>query len=459
MRNITYIYKIVTIVTLMFTIGSCTTEDLDPSLEQNKSVEDGINSINNISGLMLGAYEYLTESGYYGRDYIINNEVRTDNCFSNGNSGRFTTEASFAYNANTGFFYDEAYEAISIANVIIAQDITALATDDSELEEGYHLQGEAYALRALVHFDLLKQYGQMNTGGTLGIPYVTEYKGDDLYPSRDTYESNVTSIMADLQTAFDMMSDNYYDSSKITMSKYTAKAIESRVAIYFEMWSDAIAASEAVINSGLYSIISADNYVSSWSAGSQSNSIFELAYTSSDNLGSNSLGFIYRLGDSGSYGDVQVLDEVIEIFEEGDVRADILGYEGIMLRNLYKYPDINGSDNIPLVRYEEIILNYAEALYETNGGGLEQINSIRTNRGLGSLSTITKDIILDERRKELMFEGFRFDDLMRTGQDIEKTSLQQNFTSTISYGDYRLAYPIPQNDIDTNANMVQNDGY
>ncbi|PNW29302.1 RagB/SusD family nutrient uptake outer membrane protein [Formosa algae] len=459
MKNIKHIYKILTVATLLFTIGSCTTEDLDPSLEQNKSVEDGINSINNISGLMLGAYEYLTESGYYGRDYIITNEVRTDNCFSNGNSGRFTTEASFAYNANTGYFYDEAYEAIAIANVIIAQDITALATDTSELEEGYHIQGQAYALRALVHFDLLKQYGQMNTGGTLGIAYVTEYKGEDLYPSRSTYSENVNAIMADLQTAFDMMSDDYYDSTKITMSKYSAKAIESRVAIYFEMWDDAISASEAVINSGLYSMVSSANYVSSWSAGSQQNSIFELAYTSSDNLSSNSLGFIYRLGDSGSYGDVQVLDEVIDIFEEGDVRADILGYEGSLLRNLYKYPDINGSDNVPVIRYEEIILNYAEALYESTGGGLSELNSLRTNRGLAGLTTITKDAIIDERRKELMFEGFRFDDLMRTGQDIEKTSLQQNFTSTISYGDYRLAYPIPQNDIDTNANMVQNEGY
>ncbi|WP_159022762.1 RagB/SusD family nutrient uptake outer membrane protein [Formosa sp. L2A11] len=459
MKNIKHIYRILVAATLVLTIGSCTTEDLDPSLEQNKSVEDGINSINNISGLMLGAYEYLTESGYYGRDYIINNEVRTDNCFSNGNSGRFTTQASFAYNSNTGYFYDEAYEAIAIANVIIAQDVTTLATDTSELEEGYHIQGEAYALRALVHFDLLKQYGQMNTGGTLGIPYVTEYKGEDLYPSRSTYSENVTAIMADLQTAFDMMSDDYYDTTKITMSKYTAKAIESRVAIYFEMWDDAIAASEAVINSGLYSMVSAENYVSSWSAGSQQNSIFELAYTSSDNLSSDSIGFIYRLGDSGSYGDVQVLDDVINIFEPNDVRADILGYEGTMLRNLYKYPDINGSDNIPVIRYEEIILNYAEALYESTGGGLSELNSLRTNRGLAGLTTITKDAILDERRKELMFEGFRFDDLMRTGQDIEKTSLQQNFTSTISYGDFRLAYPIPQNDIDTNSNLTQNDGY
>ncbi|MCB0473028.1 MAG: RagB/SusD family nutrient uptake outer membrane protein, partial [Flavobacteriaceae bacterium] len=127
MKRIKLIYTLA--LTLLIALSACTTSDLDPSLEQNKSVEGSITSVDNVYGILKGAYSRMTASGYYGRDIIINNEVRTDNCFSNGNSGRFTTEASMTYNANTGFFWDEAYAAIASANIIIATDISALTGD------------------------------------------------------------------------------------------------------------------------------------------------------------------------------------------------------------------------------------------------------------------------------------------------------------------------------------------
>jgi len=399
----------------------------------------------------------MTVSGYYGRDIIITNEVRTDNCFSNGNSGRFTTQASFTYTANTGYFWDEAYSTIARANIIIGTDVSTLTGDQ---DFGLHMQGQAYAMRALAHFDLVRQYGQQHTGGTLGVPYVTEFKGDNLYPARNTVTEVKDLIMADLATAFSLMDDSYYDASKEFMSKYTAKALESRVAVYFGDWPAAKLAAEAVIGSNLYSVIAEGDYVSSWGQDGSSNSIFELAFNSTDNQGINGLAYIYRTTGGGSYGDVQVLDDVINLYESGDVRANILGYEGTMLRNLGKFPDNQGYDNVSIIRYEEVILNYAEALFETSGDALTEINKITSKRGASAYTApLTKDDILNERRKELIFEGFRYDDLLRTGQDIEKTSLQQNFLATIPYGDPRLAWPIPQSEMDANSNMVQNTGF
>jgi len=453
--NILYILTIVFAGLISFT--SCNTDDLDPATEQNKPVEGGITTVNNIYGLLKGAYSAMTPSGYYGRDLIANNEVRTDNCFSNGNSGRFTTPASFSYTANTGFFWDEAYNAIASANIIIGTDVSTLSGDQ---DYGRHMQGQALAMRALIHFDLLKQYGQQHVGGgTLGVPYVTEFKGEDLFPSRNTVAEVKTAIYQDLNDAFAMMDEAYYDSSKEFMSKYAAKAIESRVAVYFGDWSTAVSASEAVINSGDYSVASSGDYVASFGQDGSSNSILELAYGDVDNVGINSLGYIYKTGATGSYGDVQVLTNVLALYEEGDVRADILGYEGELLRNLGKYPDLTGRDNYPIIRYEEIILNYAEALFETSGDALTQLNIITSNRGATAYTSVTKDDILNERRKELIFEGFRYDDLLRTGSDIEKIDFDQNFLVTIPYGDFRLAWPIPQAEIDANSNMVQNSGH
>lgn len=446
---------------MLVAINACTTDDLDPTLEQNKLVEVDIKSDNNVYAILKGALSRLTATGYYGRDYIINNEVRTDNCFSNGNSGRFSTQAALDYNANTGFFWDEAFRVIASVNLIIAQ-----VPEDLEGDKDYikHMQGQAYVIRALVHFDLLKQYGQMNAGGTLGVPYVSEFATTlnaakvNITPARKPVDECVTLIMADLAKGFDMM-DVKYDISKTFINKFAAKAIESNVALYFKMWDKAITAAEAVIGSGKYSIIAKDNFVKSFEESPVvPNSIFELAFNDTDTRGINGLAYIYR---GTSYGDVQVIDEVANIFHVDDVRKGILGFEGVRLRNMGKYPDMLGIDNVFIIRYEEIILNYAEALLEKGEAAkaLAQLNLIASNRGIPAYTTVTKDIILDERRKELMFEGKRFDDLMRTGSDIKKYSSQQNFKATIPYGDFRLAFPIPKAEMDANSNMVQNAGY
>ena len=260
--------------------NSCSTKDLDPSLEQSKRSENAIQTVGDMEGLIKGAYNRMSSSGYYGRDYLVTNEVRTTNVFSNGTSGRFSTEAAFQYLPNSIYIWDNAYATIAIANILIATDVSTLEGDQDYAK---HIQGEAYAIRALVYFDLLKTYGQQYVGGDLGVPYVTTFKGGNDFPSRDTVESNVTNILSDLQTAFDLMSSDYFDPSKEFISKYTAKALESRVALQFGKWTEARDAAKEVIDSDIYSIVPAADYVASFDQDGGSNSIFEIAYSETDN--------------------------------------------------------------------------------------------------------------------------------------------------------------------------------
>lgn len=442
-------------------VSSCTTDDLNPSLEQNKEGDEAIATSADLEGLLKGAFNRMTSTEYYGRDYIVTNEVRTPNTWANGRSGRFTTEAGFAYNPNGQYIWDNAYATIASANIIIGADLSTL-TDDNE-DYARHLQGQAYAIRALAHFDLLKTYGQEHVDGNLGVPYMTEFKGEDQIPARDTEEENRSMIFSDLQTAFDMMDDDFFDSSKEFMSKYTAKALESRVAVWFEMWPEARDAAEAVIDSDLYSIIPADNFVASFESGNASNSIFELAYNSTDNQGINGLEYIYR---GQSYGDISVTPTVFnDLYEDSDVREDVLGTEFItateetQMRNMGKYPE--RSSNVPIIRYEEVILNYAEALYELGeeGDALQWLNMIPEHRNASTYSDVTKDNILEERRKEFLFEGLYYWDLQRTGQDIVEVDSEQNINETIPYGDTRRVHPIPYAELDANSNIEQNPGY
>jgi len=452
--------KILIVFGILFLGFSCTTEDLDPTLEQIKDISS-IASVEDLSGLMKGTLDRFTSSVYYGRDFIITDEIRGDNVFANGNSGRFQTEGTLEYlpSTNDGI-WTQAYAVIANANIIINADPATLNGDQSE---AVHIQGQAKILRALAHFDLLRNYGQqyVTGGGDVGVPIITEFGGDNLAPARNSTTEVYAAIYSDLEAAFNQMDAKYDDTADRTYpSKYMAKALESRVALYNKEWSKAQSAAQQVVSSGEYTVIAKEGFVASFANDNTANSVFELAYDNVDNLGGNSLGFIYK-GDV--YGDIEVLPSTPDIYEAGDVRLDIIMTDAAGdIRNMGKYPELNGWDNVSVIRYEEVLLNLAEALFEQGdiAGAITQLNLITSNRGATEYAgTITKDDILNERRKELLFEGFRFFDLARNGMDIPKIADEQNIPQTVSAGDYRYALPIPIVEMDANSNMVQNTGY
>jgi hypothetical protein len=455
--------KIIIILAILLVgfIYSCTKESLDPTLAQSKSVETSISTAEDLQGILYGTYNRMTSSSYYGRDYIIYGEVRSDNTFSNGNSGRFVTIAAMDIGNNEAYTTDtwsRIYQVIASANIIIgAQGITG---DEATIN---HIKGQAYAIRALAHFDLLKLYGQQHVSGgdaTLGVPYITQYKGENLLPSRNTVAEVKTNITSDLTQALSLMSVALNDNSKQYITTYAVNAIQARVAIYFGDWQDAKTACEQVINSAKYQIIPAASYKSMWLADGPVNSVFELAFSSTDNANINGLQYIYR---GSSYGDIQVLANLRDIFEANDVRGTIngmIGLEGTKIRNLGKYPSIDYSDEVFLFRYEEVILNYAEALFELgDANALTVLNQIPAARNATAYGSISKANILLERRKELCFEGFRFDDLARTHSDIPVVSPFEQTHKGPTYGSYKYAFPIPRVELNANSNMVQNYGY
>lgn len=463
----TILIIIVAVTGLLF---SCSKDVLEPTLEQEKTVETSIRTAEDLEGVLYGAYNRMTSSSYYGRDFIIYGEVRSDNCFSNGNSGRFVTVAAMALGNNDAYAlntWSQIYAVIASADIIIgAQDITG----DQDVID--HLKGEAYAIRALAHFDLLKLFGQQHvTGGdqTLGIPYIMQYKSDDLLPARNTVAEVKGFIYDDLDEALSLMSETLNDGSKQTITTYAVEAIMARVAIYFGDWTVAKTACEAVINSGDYSIMPAASWLSTWNIDGPVNSIFELAFSSTDNQNINGLAYIYR---GSSYGDIQVLADLQGVFEATDVRlTEGIGFydenrNGVLeptenkLRNLAKWPAIDYSNEVIVLRYEEVILNYAEALLElSDPTALTWLNMVPANRGASAYGAATKANILLERRKELCFEGFRFDDLARTHADIPLVNAFQQTHEGPTYGSYKYAFPIPLVELNANSNIIQNYGY
>ena len=125
-----------------------------------------------------------------------------------------------------------------------------------------------------------------------------------------------------------------------------------------------------------------------------------------------------------------------------------------------------------LMRAAEAYLIAAEADARINGGnisttGLNYINALRTraNATAASQAQCTLDYILDERSRELYFEGFRRTDLVRYGYfGGEKSNLylwewKGGVKNGQGFEAYRNIFAIPYEDKNANPNIVQNTGY
>ena len=485
MKNI-YKYLMLFVATAL--IVSCSEDDLEPTLAQDKDLKSGIQSAADLGFVMNSAYDRMSGSGYYGRNSIVMQGVRTDNFYSNMNSGRFS-DSDMDY-SNTGAGpWTTIYGVIAICNIVIGADAASLTGSQGEIA---HIQGAAHAVRALAHFDLLQDYGQhfitgQGGGGALGIPYVKKYKdAASLEPARGTVGENVADITADLTTAIAMM-DTSFETTSSYMTKAGAYAIGARALLYAgsvdnSLYGTAGTMAKWVIDNSGRSPVSAAGFTASYATDNASNSIFELAFSGTDSRGINGIANILR---GNTYGDVRILTrdvdangvktggnglDIMEVYDANDARAaaDMLGTAQGYPSLLGKYPAINGSDNVTVLRVEEMHLIYAEAMLRAGDAATAKtfLNNIPAIRGLGAdyYASATLENILLERRKEFLMEGLRFYDLSRMGMDMPllDTIKQMNDDkdgSPPAYGSFRYAYPIYESEMNANPNMVQNYGY
>lgn len=458
------IYLVLTMALALPVFNSCRDESLEPTLQQSKDLETSINTLEDLTAVLNAGYNRMSAVAYYGRDYIIFGEVRTDNAFSNANSNRFVTVGQMNMTVNDAYSADTwaaIYSAIATANVVIGKETAAIEGAPAAINQ---LKGEALIMRALGHFDLVKLYGQQHVNGggmsALGVPYVTTFRdAENLLPSRNTVQEVYNMIKEDLATAKGLMS-NGGNRDAHYFSTYAADAVLARAALYFNDYPTAEEAARLVVNSGKFSVATASNFASTFSTDLTGNQIFSVSASPTDNAGINGLANIYQ--DS-SYGDIEATKNVYDLFAAGDVRKDMISVSGTTYRNIGKYPSRDPyKDDIPVIRFEEIVLTYAEALARNGKAGeaLVQLNKIPSNRGAAPYASATLSNILLERRKELAFEGLRFYDLARNGMAIPKVDLKQTFGDTdLAFGDYRFAFPIPATERGANSNVDQNFGY
>jgi len=492
--NMKRIYNLILISLGLFIITSCGDDFITKEPMQNLSDETAIETAIDAQVALTGVYDRFQASGYWGRGIQIYSDLFTDNGRMNtANSGRYlnTYNWNIVTNTSPGLgMWDEAYNAINRANKVIeAIDDKGFDADD--------IKGQALALRAFCHFDLVRIFAQTYTindatlasgsdgnGGHLGIPLMLT---SDPYaePARNTVNEVYTQIIADLELAMTLMdgtADYFY------MNKWGAEALLARV--YFTRASGGGADADYtlardhalnVINLGPYSLVSNADYIDSWGLDYSSESIFSLKYTNVDYNYTDALGGAFKLS---GYGDVVVNEDLLALIPFGDVRQHLFYAsqdddevqmdfydEDNTFPQYYvnKYPGRGGNDgvdNLPLIRLSEMYLIAAESELELGNTTpasnyvMEIIDRAKPGASITEYGATLREQIYNTSRIELCFEGHRIFDIKRRQDDINRTSVTNNSVpKVLAFPSYLFALPIPQEEMDANQNMVQNYNY
>lgn len=348
---------------------------------------------------------------------------------------------------NTASFqWRQWYHALFIANYTIESERLIKGGTSDEINQ---MVGEAYMLRAYVHFNLANlhapAYTTCDPTTTKAVPLKLDSDVETVLP-RSTVEEVYTSIINDMDSAQHYLNVDTWDPGyNYRFNTLSVDALRSRVFLYMGRWAESLAASQRV-----------------------------LAKKSDLATVSSQLPNHYN-----SVENIVALEQVMSAQYARTVKVDRAFYRLYTSSDLRRRAYFNQvtSSNILLtkggsntyscsLRTGEMYLNAAEAAWHTGAYDdaaeyLLTLQRTRFNDGgsakEAAVAAMSNDELLDEilteRARELAFEGHRWFDLRRNGQPrLERTYRGETFT--LEQGDPRYTIRIPSEAIATNPGLA-----
>lgn len=461
--------KLLYIIVLACFLGSCTDDFLDKQPTNYSTQKQLLSTSQGVASALIGCYSDFQSYTYYGRNFVIIGDVYADNAkLSSQNTGNFSSFYNYSVTADDedlSAFWSTAYRIIHNANNIIA--VCEDSTRD-DISESVH--GEALAIRSLAYFDLLRMFANKSSFSNEGIPIAVDTIP---YPERTAVRTVYAQIIKDLKSAEELLENA--DVTPFRFNKYSVEALLVLVYMSDNQWTNAIKVAENLIASNQYSLLTAEDYIASWSQESSSESIFSIAMSSTDNPGTNSIG--HMLSPDG-YGGVVPTEDLLSLYSDSDIRTQFFNTRSETYFNKYPGREGLGIDNVPVIRLSEIYFILSECYmlkmmqstdateqqqyYEKALALMEQLTKrVDASCVLDNLSPTDLYMkIYEEYRKEFAFEGKRFFQLKRSVYSfpIERKDCNASIC-TIENPSPLFAFPIPTAELNANPNLSQNQGY
>lgn len=450
-------------------LGSCSKSFVDKTPLTSLPTGEALNSASALQSALNGVYAEIRNVSQFGRDWPVLGDLQADNTFVElDNTNRYIQQYGYDIPITDQLAQDmwaESYTGILRANQIIDAPVTGADA----------IKAQAYALRALIYFKLVNIYGQPYTRDTtaMGVPLVLHYN-PTLTPGRSSVGTIYNQIVSDLTTA---LKTTVSYTSSVYLSQYAIEGLLARVYLYEGDYNNALVRATEVITKGPFSLVTYPNFNSFWSnSGVHSDKVevmFEVDSDPVNNNGFDDLGGIYYNG----YSDIYCTNELAALYSPTDIRGTLVvdsvtknGDEAFVVT---KYPNTasNDKDNIKVLRLSEVYLIAAESAARLGQtlpargfvNSVAEIRDTANTTGYTSTGNLLVNDIVQERRKELAFEGDRFYDLNRLGLPIARetnlSSIPVGNGMTIPFPSNDRVFPVPQQETLRNTNIKQNPGY
>jgi hypothetical protein len=460
--------------------------------------ENFFSSATDAEASLTATYDVLQATGAYGQDLNIMGEMPSDNCTSANNDVNAMDRIIWvSTTSQVNNVYRDAYVGVNRANIVLKYVPTVSMTDTVRRRQ---ITAEARFIRALCYFNLVRAYG----GVPLRLTPVENGTPTDVNLARSTSEQVYAQVVADLTVAATQMPVS--NSNRATQN--SANALLARVQLTQRNWQAAQAAAQKVIAGG--GTLNNASFTALYPAENKSTeSLLEIQFAGNAD-GGNLLPDEILPSPLATYSYPKFNIPTSELISYADTVHDLrwafIGNVTVASgarvgRNHASYLDgksgnsndagpfvykwrslgngFNSVDNTYVLRYAEVLLNYAEASNEQNGpngDAIAKLNQVRQRAGLDALTlastqALSKQALRDEidrqRRLEMAFEGERWFDLLRyarhtiadgsarhavTALDIIQ---QKRQARDVNY----LLFPLPQSEINNNPLVTQNSGY
>lgn len=429
----------------------------DEMLATNEGVEDAL----------YGVYAKLRNTTLYGQEmYFSSLEIMSQTLYCYGNTG-VTALGQYDYNNTTvknvfAMIWNDMYNNISNVNSVL----NAPLVDGANAYPANIYKGEALALRAMMHFDLMRLFAEQITvnPNAKGIPYATEFSLKT--PDFETLAENYNHVLADLQEAERLLDDegeyenttSFMADRQIHLNLHAVRALMARVFLTKGDKEKALEYAEKVIvQSGRQ--LKTKTEVINDVAGvlSKKECLFGVYFS----------GFYTqvsaKLQQTISYSSLDLRGDFMEMYENGVSGLDFrttayftsVDMGGTAKYRLSKFTDIYDLQNnasarpadliqgINMIRLPEMYYIAAECLLDKDyPKALDYFNEVVTNRGLDALSgegeeTLTQEVINTERYKEMIGEGQTFFNMKRLNLSIP------SYDNSVTYRPEDGIYVVP----------------
>lgn len=441
--------------------------------------------------MLNGLYDALTSSNFYGRNFILYGDAKSGDLTIQSNGRGY--DYMFAYshsvsNYSMSGFWTTGYNVIMLCNNII-ENIDRLIEEGTTGLDSYRAQ--ALTIRAMVHYDLCRLYGKCynDDKSSYGIPIADKTVPAGAQLLRNSVEEVYNVVIRDLDDAAPGLSKKRTNGF---VNYYANRALKARAMMDMQNYAAALSLAEEIIGSKVYSLYENDEWVESWGSQFGDESIFELGMNVNEgDLGNTGcLGAQYILGGGNGRNNqiymasqawLQLMSEDLDDVRWGVMGLDQVGeHDGVeRMGSCYKYygglsmkgdgKASSSAVNIKLIRLSEIYLIAAEAAARSNSmsKAAEYYNAIhKRSPKLVPVNTVTPEMVLAEKNKELFGEGLRFWDLIRTNAtivmddttpDVKVTTRETSFNRSF----YKCILPIYNGELNANPGLKgqQNPGY